>query len=156
MLFDLANKIGLVADNTALAYSNKSDSSDNVSEVSNPIEIVRSDNSTNPQRISSISRPLVSNSAIEEALPEHHYRADDLNFWKQPSSAVEFIKLKYSDSKWITAKLRRLPSQRRQSVIEEYSKRYKHAVDTEPDQIKKENRARFVANTWLLQVTKLN
>jgi hypothetical protein len=155
MLFDLANTIGLVGDNTALAYSNKSDSSDIVSEVSSPIKTRRSDNSINPHRVSLISQNLGNNSANDETLPEHHYRADDLSFRNTPNSAIEFIKLKYSDSKWIEAKLRRLPSQRRKSVSEEYSKRYKLSFEVEPDQIKKINRARFVANTWLLKVTKV-
>jgi hypothetical protein len=154
MLFDLANTIGLVADNTALAYSKKSDCSDNVSEVSSPIKTSASDNSMNSHSVSLISQNLGSNSANDEILPEHHYRADDLSFRNTPNSAIEFIKLKYSDSKWIKAKLRRLPAQRRQSVIEEYSNRYKLAFESEPEQIKKINRARFIANTWLLKVTK--
>lgn len=153
MLFDLANTIGLVADNTALAYSNKSDSSDNVSEASSPMKTKASDNSINPHRVSLISQNLGNNSANDETLPEHHYRADDLTFRNMPNSAIEFIKLKYSDSKWIEAKLRRLPSQRRQTVIEEYSNRYKLAFESESDPIKKANRARFIANTWLLKVT---
>lgn len=154
MLFDLANTIGLVADNTALAYSNKPDSSDNISEASNTIGTKASDNSINPHRVSLISQNLGSNSANDETLPEHHYRADDLTFRNTSNSAIEFIKLKYSDSKWIEAKLRRLPSQTRLSVIEEYSKRYKLAFESEQDPIKKANRARFIANTWLLKVTK--
>lgn len=154
MLFDLANAIGLVADNTALAYSKKSDFSDSVSEVSSPIEMKASDNSINPHRASLINQNLGNNSANDEALPENHYKADDLTFRNTPNSAIEFIKLKYSDSKWIEAKLRRLPSQRRQSVIEEYSSRYKLAFELEPDPIKKANRARFNANTWLLKITK--
>lgn len=154
MLFNLAQTIGLEAGKTALAYSNKSDSSDNISEASSPMETKASDNSINPHRVSLISQNLGNNSANDETLPEHHYRADDLTFRNTSNSAIEFIKLKYSDSKWIEAKLRRLPSQRRQTVIEEYSKRYKLAFESEPSQIKKENRARFVANTWLLNVTK--
>ena len=154
MLFDLANTIGLVADNTALAYSKKSDSSDNVSEVSSPIKTSASDNSINPHRVSLISQNLGNNSANDETLPEHHYRADDLSFRNTPNSVIEFIKLKYSDSKWIEAKLRRLPSQIRPPVIEEYSKRYNLAFESESSQIKKENRARFIANTWLLKITK--
>ena len=154
MLFDLANTIGLVADNTALAYSNKSDFSDNVSEASSSIEIKASDNSINPHRVSLISQNLGNNSANDETLPENHYRADDLTFRNTPNSAIEFIKLKYSDSKWIEAKLRRLPTQGRQTVIEEYSSRYKQAFESELDPIKKANRARFNANTWLLKITK--
>lgn len=154
MLFDLANTIGLVADNTALAYSNKSDSSDNVSEAPSPIETKASDNSINPHRVSLISQNLGNNSANDETLPEHHYKADDLSFRNTPNSAIEFIKLKYSDSKWIESKLRRLPSQRRQTVIEEYSSRYKLAFESEPDPIKKANRARFIVNAWLLKVTR--
>lgn len=153
MLFDLANTIGLVADNIALAYSNKSDTSDSSSEASSSIETKASDNSINPHKVSLISQNLGNNSANDETLPENHYRADDLSFLSTHNSAIEFIKLKYSDSKWIEAKLRRLPSQTRPSVIEEYSNRYKLAFESEPDPIKKANRARFNANTWLLKVT---
>lgn len=153
MLFDLADAIGLVADNNALDHSNTSDFSDSGSDNPRPLISTVSDNSTNPIRISSNNKNTNENATNKELLPQHYYKADNLTFWNKPKSAVAQLRLKYGDSQWIKAKLNRLPTNKRQLVIEEYSKRYNLVFESEPSDIKKEGRARFVANTWLLKKT---
>jgi hypothetical protein len=139
MLFNLSQTIGLEADHNASAIPVLSASIRKVSTIEIPIIKGASDESTNPQG---------------NFLPEYHYRAEHLTPWKIAPNVIETVRYKYSDSKWIEAKLRRLPANKRQWAINEYSRRYKKAFDEEPDEIKKENRARFITNNWLLETTK--
>lgn len=89
--------------------------------------------------------------ANDDGLPEHHYRGENLTFWMASNEKLQQVK--YGDSAWIEAKLRRVPANQRLTVANEYSARYKAAYDAEPESNKKANRAAFAANTWLLKVT---
>ena len=99
-------------------------------------------------------RPLLDKASNDDGLPVHHYRGENLTFWKMPTAATEAMRLKHGDSEWIEAKLRRVPPDKRQSLADEYSARYKATYDAEPDECKKANKAAFSANSWLLKVTK--
>jgi uncharacterized protein (DUF2252 family) len=136
MLFNLAKAIGLEAGYPVSTVRTLPQPS----AVENAVKTDKTDESTDPQH---------------NLLPEYHYRATHLTPWKVATNVIESIRYNYSDTKWIEAKLRRLPVSKRQSIVHEYSRRYKKAFDAEPNQIKKENRARFITNNWLLQTTKL-
>lgn len=56
-----------------------------------------------------------------------------------------------ADAKWIREQLDLLPYRLRPIAVEGYSKAYQAAYDNEPADHKKENRARFVANSRLRQ-----
>lgn len=53
------------------------------------------------------------------------------------------------DAKWIKEQLERLPFRYRRQAQEGYSAAYERAYDEEPADHRKENRARFAANTRL-------
>lgn len=92
--------------------------------------------------------------ANNDGLPDYHYRGEDLTSWMESTDSAKRKALKYGDSSWIEAKLRRVPLNQRQSICNGYSERYKVAFDFEPDEVKKVNRARVIANSWLLKTTK--
>ena len=56
-----------------------------------------------------------------------------------------------ADAKWIREQLDLLPYRLRPIAVEGYSKAYQAAYDNEPADHKKENRARFAANSRLIQ-----
>ena len=56
-----------------------------------------------------------------------------------------------ADAKWIREQLDLLPYRLRPIAAEGYSKAYQAAYDNEPADHKKENRARFAANSRLRQ-----
>lgn len=53
------------------------------------------------------------------------------------------------DAKWIKQQLERIPQRYRQQAIDGYSEVYQSAYDAEPVGHRKENAARFAANTRL-------
>lgn len=53
------------------------------------------------------------------------------------------------DAQWIKQQLDRLPQRYRQQTVDGYSKAYQSAYDAEPAIHRKENAARFAANTRL-------
>lgn len=53
------------------------------------------------------------------------------------------------DAKWIRQQLERIPPRYRQQAMDGYSEAYQSAYDAEPVGHKKENAARFAANTRL-------
>lgn len=62
---------------------------------------------------------------------------------------------RFGDRKWIAGKLRRVRSAaERIKLASEYAQRYKAAHDAEPVEHKKDGKARFSANNWLLKATK--
>jgi predicted amino acid dehydrogenase len=92
--------------------------------------------------------------ANDDGLPAFHYKGENLTFWMMPTVSADAIRLKHGDSEWIESKLRRVPHDKRQSLSDEYSQRYKAVYDAETDENKKANKAAFAANSWLLRVTK--
>jgi hypothetical protein len=61
----------------------------------------------------------------------------------------------YGDREWILRKLRRIQNKAdRTRLAAEYSKRFKVIYDAEPIEHKKNGKARFSSNGWLLHVTK--
>lgn len=61
----------------------------------------------------------------------------------------------YGDREWIAAKLRRVKGEaNQQALAAEYSQRFKAAFDAEPVEHRKNGKARFIANNWLLKATK--
>lgn len=53
------------------------------------------------------------------------------------------------DAKWIRQQLERIPPRYRQQAMDGYSDAYQAAYDAEPAEHRKENAARFAANTRL-------
>lgn len=53
------------------------------------------------------------------------------------------------DKKWIDEQLRKLPGHLRAKASDAYSSVYAEAMSTEPEEHKKENAARFAANSRL-------
>lgn len=53
------------------------------------------------------------------------------------------------DAKWIKQQLERIPPRYRQQAMDGYSEAYQSAYDAEPAEHRKENAARFAANTRL-------
>ena len=53
------------------------------------------------------------------------------------------------DAKWIAEQLRKLPGHLRGKAVDAYSKVYLAAINDEPEEHKKENEARFAANSRL-------
>lgn len=53
------------------------------------------------------------------------------------------------DKKWIDEQLRKLPGHLRANAADAYSKVYLAAINDEPEEHKKENAARFAANSRL-------
>jgi hypothetical protein len=150
MLFNLAAAIGLETEHTASQFREDS--------VSIRQEIV-----VNADR--SVAREIRLQLALErldttkpaandEALPQYHYKGENLSFWMMPTAAVDSLRLKHGDSAWIAAKLRRVPASQRQKIADEYSAQYKATYDAEPDDNKKANKAAFAANSWLLRATR--
>jgi adenylate kinase family enzyme len=73
------------------------------------------------------------------ALPKHFYKASHLRDGKA-----------YSDEAWIITQLNILNEACRFSVCEAYSRIYKETFNQEPIDYKKDNKARFAANSFLL------
>lgn len=143
MLFDLAKAIGLEAAPAALTLD-ISDTPERQIAAATPPKSDASDNPTIP----------ICASPKSDCLPKYFYRAEEFEPYKAPKTSTREVRKKYSDEEWIQAKLRRVKRSRRDELVEEYAKRYKAAYDSEPDEIKKTNRARFSANRWLLEITK--
>jgi len=62
---------------------------------------------------------------------------------------------RFGDREWIKGKLRRVRNQaERIKLAAEYAERFKAAHDAEPVEHKKDGKARFTANSWLLKATK--
>lgn len=97
---------------------------------------------------------VATTAANDDGLPKHHYKGENLTFWMMPTASANAMRFKHGDSEWIESKLRRVPANKRQSLSDEYSLRYKAVYDSEPDENKKANKAAFAANSWLLKVTK--
>jgi len=77
-----------------------------------------------------------------ECLPRYFYDGDGLH-------------ASYGDRDWILAKLRRIKShQQKIEVATQYSEIFKKALDNESAVHRKDGRARFIANSWLLNHTK--
>lgn len=53
------------------------------------------------------------------------------------------------DARWIRQQLERIPQRYRQKAVDGYSDAYQSAYDAEPIEHRKENAARFAANTRL-------
>jgi len=60
----------------------------------------------------------------------------------------------YGDTAWIQHRLKRVAQHRRIKLADEYSCRYLQAYAEETNEIRKENKARRIANHWLLLATK--
>ena len=61
----------------------------------------------------------------------------------------------FGDRDWIEAKLRRVRDKaERLNLAAEYSRKFKAAFDAEPIEHRKDGKARFTANNWLLKVTR--
>lgn len=61
----------------------------------------------------------------------------------------------YGDKEWILSKLRRIKThQQKRITAHQYAEIFKEAYDCELITYRKEGKARFVANKWLLLVTK--
>lgn len=58
------------------------------------------------------------------------------------------------DAKWISEQLERLPFRYQRQAQEGYSAEYERAYNEEPADHRKENRARFAANTRLREFVK--
>ena len=77
-----------------------------------------------------------------ECLPKYFYDGGDLH-------------VSYGDREWILSKLRRIKShQQKRITAHQYAEIFKKAYDCELITYRKEGKARFVANKWLLLVTK--
>lgn len=62
---------------------------------------------------------------------------------------------RFGDRDWIAGKLRRIRDPvEREKLAAEYSERYKSAHEAEPIGHRKDGKARFIANSWLLKATK--
>lgn len=62
---------------------------------------------------------------------------------------------RFGDRDWIAGKLRRIRDPvERAKLAAEYSERYKAAHEAEPIGHRKDGKARFIANSWLLKATK--
>ena len=77
-----------------------------------------------------------------ECLPTYFYDGGELH-------------ITYGDREWILSKLRRIKThQQKQWTAHQYAEVFKEAYDSERVTYRKEGKARFVANKWLLLVTK--
>ncbi len=150
MLFNLAAAIGLEPEQTVSQFREDSVSIRQEIAVNAGLSVVREIR----QQITPESIDTTKAAANDDALPQYHYKGENLSFWMMPTAAVDSMRLKYGDSAWIEAKLRRVPASKRQSLADEYSIQYKAVYDAEPDENKKANKAAFAANSWLLKVTK--
>lgn len=62
---------------------------------------------------------------------------------------------RFGDREWIAGKLRRIQSKAEKfRLAAEYAERFKMAYDAEPLGHRKDGKARFSANSWLLKATK--
>ncbi len=62
---------------------------------------------------------------------------------------------RFGDREWIAGKLRRVRCKaERIKLAAEYAQRYKTIHDAEPIEHKKDGKARFTVNSWLLKTTK--
>lgn len=62
---------------------------------------------------------------------------------------------RFGDREWIAGKLRRIQSKaERFRLAAEYAERFKAVYDAEPLENRKDGKARFSANSWLLKATK--
>jgi hypothetical protein len=72
--------------------------------------------------------------------------------------ALRFMHLddnrRQSDTSWILSQLDKAPARKHFELCVGYSVKYCEGYEAEPDEIKKENAARRVANTWLRSKTK--
>lgn len=71
--------------------------------------------------------------------------------YRRTSSGMMPERHSQQDAAWIREQLERLPARLRVIASDGYSKAYQAAYDNEPADHKKENRARFVANSRLRQ-----
>lgn len=77
-----------------------------------------------------------------DGIPAHFYGGSS-NGWR------------FGDRDWIAGKLRRIQRESdRLRLAAEYAERFKAAYDAEPLEQRKDGKARFLANSWLLKVTK--
>jgi hypothetical protein len=149
-LFNLAKKLGLEAEKSALVNPTELEPTSEHEAIANTaLPTTRHFLQVKTEQIKTL-RVTASN---DELLPAHYYKADNLTFWKTPHSVVELLRYKYSDAAWIQGKLRRVPANQRQKLAEEYSIIYKNTFDTELNPIKKNNMAALAANSWLRQAT---
>ncbi|MDP5137926.1 hypothetical protein ORJ04_18400 [Rheinheimera baltica] len=151
MLFNLAALIGLEAEHSAPAFPIVSPSDPATpNQQNNGLPTIRQ----NRQQITPEIISITEHAANDTGVPAHHYKGENLAFWMMPTQGADALRIKNGDSAWLEAKLRRVPISIRQSLAEEYSARYKAAYDAEPTENKKANKAAFIANSWLLIVTK--
>lgn len=150
-MFNLAKELGLEVEKSALVNST---TSENTSEHAMPVNKVLP--ITRHFRQVEIKRTecLEVNASNDDGLPTHYYKADNLTLWKSSHSAVECLRYKYSDAVWIKTKLRRVQASKRPELTSEYSTIYERTSIAEENPIKKHNHARFIANSWLLKVTR--
>jgi len=80
---------------------------------------------------------------------EHHYLIDSNGLPLHHCSDEP-----YGDTAWIQHRLKRVAQHRRMKLADEYSCRYFQAYTEETNEIKKENKARRIANYWLLLTSK--
>lgn len=65
------------------------------------------------------------------------------------------LHVSYGDREWILSKLRRIKThQQRQRTAHQYAEIFKKAYDSELTTYRKDGKARFIANKWLLNLTK--
>lgn len=84
-----------------------------------------------------------SNGLVTSAGMPVHFFDDDYHGWR------------FGDREWIKGKLRRVRNQtERVKLAVEYAEQYKAAHDAESLEHKKDGKARFTANSWLLKATK--
>jgi len=149
-LFNLAKQLGLEAEKSAPVNPTALDStSEHDCQLNKALPINRHFRQV---EIEEIQHSEV-NAANDSSLPNNYFRAENLTFCKTPPNVVERLRYKYSDAAWILAKLRRVPGNQRQALINEYSTIYEYARNAEENAVKKDNRARFIANSWLLKAT---
>ncbi|RUO28770.1 hypothetical protein CWE12_10675 [Aliidiomarina sedimenti] len=85
---------------------------------------------------------LANDLVTHDGMPVHFYDGGS-NGWR------------FGDREWIAGKLRRIQSKaERLRLAAEYAERFKAVYDTEPLEQRKEGKARFSANSWLLKATK--
>ncbi|WNC69947.1 hypothetical protein RI845_07370 [Thalassotalea nanhaiensis] len=79
-------------------------------------------------------------SVDDQGLPLHHCRGE-------PNGIC------YGDSEWVRYRLQRVAKHKRPMLAHEYSKLYLANFDEESNEIRKENKARKAANSWLREAT---
>lgn len=78
---------------------------------------------------------------IQNELPKHYWRG-------------KFDDRKYCDSYYIIEQLNQVPSHQKQALLIGYSKLYEETYTNTDNVVKKVNKARKVANTWLRKQVK--